>query len=165
MTNLQTRIIVLPALSDLIDEFSAVLADPSGRHGGPSVAHTDAQISVLGHVRAAYVNQKQIPIPTETSAARGAYVALRHAADRIALLRISLEGDLQPLNSDRLSEVQDEHGRLNPMRLFEQESLLFGLYPFTAIGPELRGELGDGQLQQVSHKDTMAFVTVEDALD
>lgn len=64
------------------------------------VAQTDAQISVLGHVRAAYVNQRQIPIPTETSAARGAYVALQHAADRIALLRVTLDGDLQP--EDRL---------------------------------------------------------------
>lgn len=161
MSQMQSRIIVVPSLEDLVDEFEEVLKSPS-RH---NVADTDAKIAVLGNVRAAFVNQNQIPIPTESSAARGAYVALQHAAERIGLLRVSLDGDLQPEDSDRLSDVQDADGRLNPMGLFEIDDLSFGLYPFAAIAPELQSMLSEERLSLASRQDAIALVSVEEALD
>lgn len=162
MTAMQTEIIVAPSLSELIDEFSAVLREPAQA----GVAATDAQLSVLAHVRAGYLNQDQIPITPDTSAERGAMVALRHAAKRASIVRVQLQGDLQPADDQRLAVTHDETGRLNPMGLFETEGLSAGLYPVAALTPSLAGAVPADQLRQVAaDADAVAFVQVEEALD
>ncbi|WP_101847481.1 hypothetical protein [Zhihengliuella sp. ISTPL4] len=159
---MQTEIIVAPSLSELIDEFTMVLRDPA-RTGA---ATTDAQLSVLAHVRAGYLNQDQIPITPDTSAERGAMVALRHAARQASILRVQLQGDLQPADDQRLAVTHDETGRLNPMGLFEAEGLTAGLYPFTALAHSLARAVPADQLQQAAaDADAIAFVQVEEALD
>ncbi|MFJ4044151.1 hypothetical protein ACIPV2_00210 [Microbacterium sp. NPDC089987] len=162
MTAMQTEIIVAPSLSELIDEFTTVLREPAQA----GIATKDAHLSVLAHVRAGYLNQKQIPITPDTSAERGAMVALRHAAQRASILRVQLQGDLQPADDERLTVTHDEAGRLNPMGLFETEGLSAGIYPVSVLAPSLAGAVPADQLQQaVGDPDTIAFVQVEEALD
>lgn len=162
MTAMQTEIIVAPSLSDLIDEFSAALREPSQT----GVATTDAQLSVLAHVRAGYLNQDQIPITPDTSAERGAMVTLRHAARRASILRVQLQGNQQPADDERLAVTHDEAGRLNPMGLFETEGLSAGLYPAGALARSLAGAAPAEQLRQVAADPAaIAFVQVEEAVD
>ena len=166
MDRMRTQIVAIPSLAELIDEFTAVLADPMGRLSGMGVANTEAQAAVLGNVRAAYLNQQQIPLPTDSSGARGAYAALEYAAQRLALFQVNLDGDLQPSDGDRVAAEQDKRGRLNPMQLFEVDAALnFGLYPFSAIEPALRGVLRDEVLALAPSREAITLVSVEESLD
>lgn len=161
MTAMQTEIIVVPSFSELIDEFSAVLREPA-RSG---VATTEAQISVLGHVRAGYVNQQQIPLTPDTSAERGALIALRHAAERICTLHVRLDGNLQPGDDQRFARTHDDDGRLNPMGLFETAGFPAGLYPFSVLEPSLVGTVPADMLRHATGVDAIAFIQVEESLD
>ncbi|WP_455904823.1 hypothetical protein [Microbacterium sp.] len=160
MTDAQTRIIVTPSLTELIEEFATVLDAPAGL----GVADTDAKIAVLGNVRAAFVNQRQIPIPSDTSAARGAFIALQKAAERIAVLQLKIDADVVPSDDHRIVVETDDQGNLNPMRLFdEDDDLTFGLYPFASLVPALTGVIDDAMLQ-VPQSDAVALVELEKAV-
>lgn len=160
MTDPQTRIIVTPSLTELIEEFAAVLDAPAGLE----VADTAAKIAVLGNVRAAFVNQQQIPIPSDTSAARGAFIALQKAAERIAVLQLKIDADVVPSDDHRIVVETDDQRNLNPMRLFdENDDLTFGLYPFVSLVPALTGVIDDAMLQ-VPQSDAVALVELEEAV-
>lgn len=160
MTSFQTKIIALSSLSDIIDAFTTVLEAPAES----GVAHTEAQRAVLGNVRAAYINQRQIPIPADTSAAHGAFIALQHAADTIAEFRITLDGDHLPDVAQLIADDADDAGRLNPMRLFELEDLVFGLFPISAVAAALRSHVDSVTMSAVP-EGAIALVIVEEATD
>jgi len=125
---LQSNLYPIPSLEALNEELSDILRDPIGE----GVARTDAQRSVLGNVRAAYMNQDQIPIPSDTSAARGAHAALMAAVKRVCFGPINLGGDVRPDASLRVDVKQDANGLLNPMCLFEDD-MDVALYPSAAL--------------------------------
>lgn len=156
----QTRIIAIPSLAALIDELSDILESPIQRN----VASSEAQASVLGNVRAAFINQDQLPIPSDSSAGRGAFVALRSAAENISLLSATVEGDHLPADTVKLNRDRDDRGRLNPIRLFE-EDVEIGIFPFVSIALALRETTDPDALRFVLQQDALALVFVEDADD
>jgi hypothetical protein len=87
----QTFVAVIASLGELNDVLLSILRNPLEH----AVANTEAQASVLGHVHVAFVNQRQHPIAPNTSAERGALVALRAAAKRSAVSHATFVGDHQ----------------------------------------------------------------------
>lgn len=155
-------LIIVVRLEELIDEFSLILADPRGTR----VAFTDAQASVLANARMAFEHQRQVPIPSDTSAARGAFVALQQAAFRAKLVHAVVDGDHQPAEEHRIDRDQDERGMLNPMRLFdERDDLSFGLYALPTVVDVLREHLGDDEAHGIPAHADAVFVSVEETDD
>ena len=158
--SIQTCIIAIPSLAALIDELSDILENPIKRN----VASSEAQASVLGNVRAAFVNQDQLPIPADTSAGRGAFITLRTAAENISLLSATVEGDHRPADAVKLDRDRDDRGLLNPTRLFE-EDVEIGIYPFVSLAIALRETVDPDALRSVLQQDALALVFVEEADD
>ncbi|MCR2813878.1 hypothetical protein NQ166_12335 [Microbacterium sp. zg.Y1090] len=102
----KTSIFMIPGLDELNDEFVAVLRDPMR----DSVARTDAHVPVLEDVLKRYLSHDQIPLRSDTPAARGAWTALEAAADRAFGYFEALSGDYLPPESERLAQTRDGKG-------------------------------------------------------
>ncbi|MDX2401480.1 hypothetical protein [Microbacterium algeriense] len=156
----ETTVISIPSLEALNEAYAGILRDPVGS----GLAKTDAEASVLGNVRAAFVSQKQLPIPSKTSAARGAYVALMAAAQHLQGYQFWSPGDLRPDDALRLPAAIDANGLLNPMRLFEDDMNL-GLYPISSAAHELRGKVSDEALNTALKHHALVLVSIEEPVD
>ena len=158
MAEYVTTIVSIPDLETLNDEFEKILRKPMQE----GVARTDAQISVLGHLFAGWWNQDQLPIPSEASAARGAWEVLQAAAERVKTYGFRIEGNHQPPESDRLDQTHDTKGRLSPMGVFDLgDDLIFGLYPLETVKARLEEYLEGHELARALEGQIVLLITDE----
>lgn len=157
---LRSTVVAISSLEELNEAFADILRDPLGA----GVAHSAAQASVLGNVRAAYINQSRLPIPSSTSAARGALVALLAAAQRLGGFTVACAGDLRSEAGPGLSAERDARGLLNPMRLFTDDMDL-GLYRIAAVEQRLRGTVADEALDAAVRDGALVLVSVDEDVD